>query len=368
MNDSCPGHRSPGKALGAVLTGCALAYLLQACNAVGPQSIRGGRMAYNEAIAETNAQQMLMVPVHNRYEEANHMLAVASVTANVRVSSSTLIEAGFGNSDNYDGNLVPFRGGFVYEENPTISYTPVTGEAYLRQLIAPVPLLLFSQMSQVLPEPGFIYDMVLASINDIYNPAFLYDDQQDDPRFDRLVDIMTSLTRQNRLHWVSESSDEDSLVLLIQKPAGDADVVEMLELLQLPTDEAGDEYVVIPVTLALDGVTEDGIGMTTRSLWGLLEILSAAVQVPAADESSGVAVSFPRPGRTGRELTIGYSDEKPENAYVAVQYRDGWFAIDNRDQATKRYFKYMSSLWSAAISESLGGSAAAPVLTVPVSR
>ena len=256
----------------------------------------------------------------------------------------------------------------MYEENPTISYTPVTGEAYLRQLIAPVPLLLFSQMSQVLPEPGFIYDMVLASINDIYNPAFLYDDQQDDPRFDRLVDIMTSLTRQNRLHWVSESSDEDSLVLLIQKPTGDADVIEMLELLQLPTDEAGDEYVVIPVSLALDGVTEDGIGMTTRSLWGLLEILSAAVQVPAADESSGVAVSFPRPGRAGRELAIGYSDEKPENAYVAVQYRDGWFAIDNRDQATKRYFKYMSSLWSAAISESLGGSAAAPVLTVPVSR
>mgnify|MGYP001814266604 CR=1 FL=1 len=129
MNGSCPGHRNPGKALGAVLSGCALACLLQACNAVGPQSIRGGRMAYNEAIAETNAQQMLMVPVHNRYEEANHMLAVASVTANVRVSSSTLIEAGFGNSDNYDGNLVPFRGGFVYEENPTISYTPVTGEA-----------------------------------------------------------------------------------------------------------------------------------------------------------------------------------------------------------------------------------------------
>ena len=368
MNRSHSGQKAPGQALRMVLTGCVLGCILHGCNAVGPQSIRGGGMAYNEAIAETNAQQMLMVPVHNRYEEANHMLAVASVTANVRVSSSTVLEAGFGNSDNYDGNLVPFRGGFVYEENPTISYTPVSGEAYLQQLIAPVPLIIFSQMSQILPEPGFIYDMVLASINDIHNPAFLFDDQQDDHRFDRLVHIMTSLTRQNRLHWVSDTSVEDSLVLLIRKPAGDATVIELLELLQLPTDKAGQDLIVIPVTLALDGITEDGIGMTTRSLWELLEILSAAVEVPAEDERSGVAVSFPRLGRAGRELKIGYSEERPENAYVAVEYRDGWFAIDDRDQATKRYFKYMGSFWAAAISQSLGSAAAAPVLTVPVSR
>jgi hypothetical protein len=357
-----------GSASRTLVIACAVAGILHGCNTVGPQAIRGGRMAYNEAIAETNAQQMLMVPIHNRYEEGNHLLAVASVTANVRVSSSAGIQAGFGSSDNYDGNLVPFSGGVVYEENPTISYRPVTGEAYLKQLSSPIPLSLFSQISQVLPEPEFAYAMMLASINDIYNPAFLYGDQQDDPRFDRLVEIMTTLTREKRLHWVSEAGDSDRLSLLIQRPGGDDVVVELLELLQVPTEEANRDHVVVPVSLALDGMNEDSIGITTRSLWELVEILSAAVQVPTADEKSGRATSFPPPGRGGRDLQISFTEDRPDDAYIAVEYRDGWFSIDSRDTATKRYFKLLGSLWSAAMSESLDDAVGAPVLTVPVSR
>jgi hypothetical protein len=210
--------------------------------------------------------------------------------------------------------------------------------------------------------------MMLASINDIFNPAFLYDDQQDDPRFDRLVEIMTTLTREKRLHWVNNPDDDDHLALLILRPDGDDIVVEMLELLQLPTNEANDERIVIPVSMALDGMTQDGIGITTHSLWELVEILSAAVQVPAGDESSGATASFPRHGRAGRGLKIAYAADQPEDAYVAAQYRDGWFYIDRRDLTTKRYFKILGSLWSAAMSESLDDGTAAPVLTVPVSR
>jgi hypothetical protein len=99
-----------------------------------------------------------------------------------------------------------------------------------------------------------------------------------------------------------------------------------------------------------------------------VEILSAAVQVPAADKTSGLAAPFPRPGRAGRELAIHFTEDLPEHAYVAVQYREGWFSIDGRDQATKRYFKLLGSLWSAALSQSLDDISTSPVLTVPVSR
>jgi hypothetical protein len=90
--------------------------------------------------------------------------------------------------------------------------------------------------------------------------------------------------------------------------------------------------------------------------------------VPARDESSGIAGKVPRPGRAGRELRIHFADERPDEAYVAVEYRDGWFYIDSRDQATKRYFKLLGSLWSSAMAQSLGANASSPVLTVPVSR
>ena len=356
------------KTLAATAIACALAALVGGCSLTGPQAIYSGRMAYNQAIAETNHQQMLMVPVHNRYEESNQLLSVASVTANVRVSSRASVQAGFGNSGNYDGNLVPFSGGFIYEENPTISYKPVTGEAYLQQLMSPIPLSVVTQVTQVLPRPGFAYHMLLESINDIHTPAFLYGDQKDDPRFERVVTIMTALTHENRLYWVEHDDDAQSLALVLHNPDADERVVELLQLLSLPASKARTERIIIPTSMALQGATDSSIGITTRSLWELVEILTAGVQVPAVDEADGVATPFPRLGRGGRDLTIGYSEVRPDAAYLAVEYRDGWYSIDDRDYATKRYFKLLGSLWSAAISQSLDDVSASPVLTVPVSR
>ncbi|HBE92527.1 MAG TPA: hypothetical protein DDW55_08355 [Gammaproteobacteria bacterium] len=108
---------------------CIIGSLLAGCNTVGSDAIRSGRLTYNSAIAETNSQQMLMAIVHNRYAEESHLLAVASVTANVRVRTGAAVEVGVGNNENFAGNLVPFSATAVYEENPTISYVPVGGHS-----------------------------------------------------------------------------------------------------------------------------------------------------------------------------------------------------------------------------------------------
>ncbi len=115
-----------------------LSSLLVGCTVVGPAAISSGRLAYNEAITTTDNQQMLMVLIQNRYGERGHLLTVASVTANVSVTTSAGIQAGFGSTSDYRGNLVPFAGSVVYEENPTISYVPVSGEKYLSQLTSPI--------------------------------------------------------------------------------------------------------------------------------------------------------------------------------------------------------------------------------------
>jgi len=107
-----------------------LGCLLAGCSLIGPSAIRSGWLDYNDAISETDNQQLLMSVIHNRYEERASLLAVASVTANVRISASTGVELGFGDQDNYTGNLTPLSAGAVYEENPTISYVPVQGKKY----------------------------------------------------------------------------------------------------------------------------------------------------------------------------------------------------------------------------------------------
>ena len=143
---------------------------------------------------------------------------------------------------------------------------------------------------------------------------------------------------------------------------------ELLTLLELPAAQADAHRITVPVFMALHGEEAGGMGMATRSLWELVEILTAAVQVPAADLESGTASAYPRAGRPGRDLKISYSEDRPERPYIAVEHRDGWFYIDERDAATKRYFKLFGSLWSAAMAESLGQGSSTPVLTVPVSR
>ena len=347
-----------------------LGSLITGCTVVGPAAIHSGRLTYNEAISETHNQQMLMVIIHNRYLEQGSLLAVASVTANVRVATQTGVQLGFGNSDNYTGNLVPFSASAIYEENPTISYTPIAGQQYLHQLTSPVPLVVLAQLAGTLVDPAPVYTALVSSVNGIYNPDFLFSSVEPDPRFSRFVTIMTELTQMHRLHWIEDQQHSGKFSIIIEHyaPTYTARVDELLGLLGLPATKNHSRPVVLPVSLALDGRATEGIGMTTRSVLRMVEILSAAVELPEQDQRNGATLDYPPPGMLLKALRIRYTKVKPDPAAVAVQHRDGWFYIDDNDQATKGFFRLLGALWSVTMAESAAKGLAAPVLTVPVSR
>jgi hypothetical protein len=346
-----------------------LLLLLAGCSVVGPSALRNGRMAYNEAITETNNQQLLMAVVRNRYDETASLLAVASVTANVSVTASTGIELGFGDNDNYEGNIVPFSAGTVYEENPTISYVPVAGAKYAKQLFSPVSVAVLTELTGSLVDPGYVYAALVAGANGLRNPDFLQASEAVDPRFERFVGLMTSLTQAHRLHWIEGALEGHTHAIVIDRdgPASSAEADELLTLLGLPVPTDAGSQVVVPVMLALDGRGSGGIGLITRSVADLVEILSAAIEVPDEDRRRGVAGPYPPAGLAGRALRVRYSEDRPAGASVAVPYRGGWYFIDETDRATKRFFRLLSALWSVSIAEGTTH-AAAPVLTVPVSR
>jgi len=352
------------------LATCLIGGLLSGCTVVGPAAIHSGRLAYNEAIVETDNQQMLLVVVHNRYGQRSNLLAVASVTANVRVVTSAGIEAGVGDSDNYAGNLVPFSAGMIYEENPTISYTPVGGEQYSRQMMSPVSVTSLAQITQNLADPAPVYYALVSSINGIYNPDFLSPSSAPDERFVRVVTILTELAVAHRLHWVQDSQQDDRFSIIIDhySPEYANKVNELLTLLGISAPENRSSRITLPVSLALGGQNSGGIGITMRSVFDLMEILSGAIEIPEQDVASGIAVSYPPPSMVGKQLRVHYSRTKPEHASVAVKYRGGWFYIDEKDQATKLFFRLLTTLLAINIAESTGRTSSTPVLTVPVSR
>jgi len=345
-----------------------LGLLLSGCAVVGPEAISNGRLSYNEAIARTNDQQMLMVVLKNRYGERGSLLAVSSVTANVRIISSLGIQAGFGDSDDYTGNLVPLSAGAVYEENPTISYSPVEGERYLNQLMSPVPVATVAQLATSLTDPEPILITMITSVNGIYNPQFQQRGESSDPRFKNIVTLMAELIRSRRLHWASDESDKGDFSIILDRadPSQQDNIDELLQLIGLPQPVPGQKRIVVPVSLALHGREAGAIGLTTRAVYELVEVMSAAVEVPEPHQREGVAVSFPPLGLVGQNLHVRSSEKRPDTASVVVKYRDYWFYIDDRDVETKLYFKLVGALWASTMAES--AHAKAPMLTVPVSR
>jgi hypothetical protein len=61
-------------------------------------------------------------------------------------------------------------------------------------------------------------------------------------------------------------------------------------------------------------------------------------------------------------IRIGSSPHKPDNAFIAVPYRDHWFWIDDRDLPSKSLFSFMMFIFSLTETQ---GKEGAPIVTIP---
>jgi hypothetical protein len=345
-------------------------FVISGCAIVGPRSISMGRATYSEAINRTEDEQMLLSILKTRYGETMSLLAVSGVAANVRFSANAGIQAGFGPDENYAGNIIPFSGGFIYEENPTITYAPVQGAQYLRQLMSPIPLDILV-LSLRTGTDSTRYLILLANrINDMRNPDFLdAASSEPDSRFERFVELDTELRTAGVLDILADPRKEVPFVLLISNyaPVYSEHVNEYLSLLGLtkPKDESKD--IILPVYFSIKRRELDGMAISTRSLIDLIEILSAAIEIPQEHVRSGMAMNYPAMGLAGKNIHIHSSKDKPDQAAVAVRHRGYWFYIDDTDMNTKLFYLTVRTLWSVRIAAA-ADQKVAPVLTIPVSR
>ena len=346
------------------------AFVASGCAILGPASIRGSRSAYNDAIVATNNQQVLAMMVRMRYGESSGLLAVSSVTANLNIQAAIGSEFGVGAESNYEGNLTPLRAGIAYEENPTISYTPVQGEKYLRQFLSPLPIDLAVLLFGALGNSPQTMTLLVRSMNGIQNPDFLADASvKADPRFARIVELLAELSRGGHVYWAQEPGKPPSFVLALKgEGAAYAERVgELYGLLGFDAPRDLDGTVTLPVRLGFGRPKKAAIQLRTRSLWQLFNIAAASVEVPEAHVQSGFAPPLPRPGAAGRSIRIRGSKRRPREAIIAVKHHGWWYFIDATDAGSKLTFRILESLMSVRMAEAVEQKAA-PVLTVPVSR
>jgi len=329
-----------------------------------------GRADYNEAINKTEDEQMLLSIVKGRYGETFSLLSVTGVAANVRFGSRAGADVGIGPDKNFLGNLVPFSAGLAYEENPTITYAPVQGEHYLRQVMSPIPLDILLLTVRSMTSGAQLFTLLVNRINELQNPDFLDGPSaKPDPRFARFVELMVELQKAGVLDLLEDPRKDIAFDVVIDgnAPQYSKKIYEFLDLLNLqrPADATGD--MVIPAFFAVRAKKMWGIAIATRSTMDLIEILRAAIEVPEEHDGAGLVIHYPPMGLAGQGIRINSSTEKPNNMSLSVKYRGYWFTIDEADQRTKAFFRTVRSFWSVSMAASTD-QRAAPVLTIPVSR
>ncbi len=346
-----------------IATTCLVA-ALAGCADLGPHVIRAGRPAYNDAILATNDQQLLQNIVRLRFGDGLGFLTVASVTANVSLSASGSVNAGLGAASAYQGNLVPLAGTVGTEQNPTISYLPVSGDRVLRQLAGetPLDLAILSILAAHAPRDAWVW--LVRRVNDVRSPDFQEAaSPPPDPRFDEIAGLIETLHRRGCLYWarLPGSASGVGFVLHSYAPASAADAARLLALLGVPGPAIAGDDVAVPLVMAAGSPDGGTVAIETRSINAMMRLAAAGIELPA--ESRG-ALSFPPRGPAGRGLRIQTSSAPPSDARVAIEYRGRWFFIDDADETSKRWFAMVGLLFSAQVPES--GSAVAPLLTIPV--
>jgi hypothetical protein len=340
------------------------------CAVLGPAAIRNGRAAYNDALIATNNEQVLAMIVRWRYGEPSGLLAVTSVTANLHIQSTIGAEFGIGSESNYEGNLTPLSAGIAYEENPTISYAPVQGEKYLRQLLSPLPLDLTVLLLGGLGQSAQAATLLIKGVNELHSPEFVFDTSAPvDPRLTRLFELLAGLSREGCVTWAQEAGSPPGSALVFQGSGARyvQQVEELYGLLGFAAPHDFNGVIILPIRMGVGKPGQPALQLRTRSLFELFNIAAASVEVPEEHLRSGLAPAIPPSAVAGREVRIRGSKWCPRQAMTAVTLHGWCYSIDGTDAPSKLTFRILEVLLSVRMAEVVDKKAA-PILTVPASR
>jgi len=383
------------------------ALALGACNSFGSQAVRSARFPYNEALARTSNEQLLLNLVRLRYRDTPYFLQETSLTTQYHLSGAastgvTVIKGG--------DNEASTGAGVGISETPTVNYVPLQGEEFVKQLMGRIRL----EDVMLLPQSGWSIERVMRLTVDRlvgipnapsttgptpgYRPHFrdfnnlacrlrrlqvqgrleleavrfegngandphrdVDDDQYlyflelvENPRYGRQASEIHIDCGTGDADWSKEADDFAAVLGAFAVPAEGAEAEAEAEARARGTSSHA-------LRLLLEGdepgpTAGHGLPLITRSLMGILYYLSQGVEVPAQDLESHLAVATTVDedgGNWSDELYDGFfrvrvAEERPPDAqvFLEVPYRGHWFYIPDDDLETKSTWGLLAQLVS----------------------
>ena len=333
----------------------------------------GGRTAYNIAIQSTNSQQMLLNLVRLRYADSPLFLDVSSITtqSTIRSGLSPVFPIPGFNNDN------PFKLGtdVAWQDQPTITYMPLEGRAFAARLLRPIDL----RTLQLLCYSGWDIDrvfwMMIQNFQELWNePDSSESSTFNYQRFSEVSRLLRLFQRRGELQLgvqispkAEKDKDPDEHSLQIGFPVDGADGARLAEILRCDQKVNGRYLKNIEL-----GFTNSGhMGIMPRSILSCMAFLSWGVRVPQ-EHIDGEMARTPHHNHPEiiewselfHELIDVHSSRFcPKNAFIAVQYRDYWFYIDDGDIRSKKTFGLLLQLYNLNADEAKNRG---PILTLPL--
>ena len=345
---------------------CAL--LLPGCASIGPPTVVRDRFDYVSALSESSKRQMLDNLLKVRYGEAPVFMDVASVIGSYSLEGSltgtgsyALPGGGYRSGD----QIAAVEAKGTYTDKPTVTYQPLTGEKFARSLMAPIPL----SGILLLLQSGYPADLVLRiCVNTINGLENAYggagSPRAGSPKFHELMLVLRQAQAAQASGFrIRKMKGADEVVLFVRPSTPKTAVLtrKIRQLLRLnPTKR---EFRVIPAAYA-DNDAE--IAIQSRSMLQVMVDFASYIEVPATDIAEGRVYSPQRDAEQEEMfpplVTVRQGSSRPDDAFVAVQYRNQWFWIDDRDARSKLIFSVLILMFS--LTETPQGQPA-PVVTIP---
>jgi len=361
-------RKSPRHGLGPLL----LLLTIAGCSSIGPTVIPRDRSDYLASIADSWKEQILFNVVRLRYGDSPSFLDVSSVISNYAVGGQ-LSAAGIINS-NLTGvtpwSTATFGASVAYQDRPTISYTPLSGDKFTKSLLRPISPSGIFEMIQAGYPADFVLLVAARSLNGVKNQDLSAGAiEPPDPEFYPLLDALRrlQLSRTVSLRLEKRGAEEVGHLVLANSrtPQVNQDLKFVIDTLHLRPGEDGE------VTVAFGAVkrSDKELAVLSRSMAEVLVELAMGIEVPAEHVAEHRTIPSARVAsaenpRARPLVRILSGAAAPADAFAAIHYRNTWYWIDDGDFTSKRVFTTLMIFFSLA---ETGVAPQVPALTIPVS-